>query len=627
MIESPMARTIFYLFALILGLATIVPWAPDIATDYGNDDPNTILQHALWGSSFAYGKDILFTHGPWSVWYQRHYWPTTYPIFVLSHVAITAVLVMVAAGAVLRANEQWPIRFALLVVVLLVFSVDIDARLFFLLALIPIADDDQDGALMFFSAVAAFIGLVKISLLVAALLVIGFKSIDEILRQKRLPRTAIVFVVALAVFTVAAGQKLEDLLPTIGWGLEMSAGYGETMSKAGVEPGFASFMGGATLLFLALGLIFGAFVLRVEFARLGRFGWLPSLALAAVLFAAFKASFVRYDNTHAFHAFATLLPLAIVYVAWRRAPLGRSIERRGPAATIRVISFGLGAVLALGVGYAAWRDPGLYVNKTAKLALNVEAALDAFATGGAKIRGRHDAALARIRADWPMPRIEGAVTFASPTQIVGLANGMAVRPLPTINLYQAWTPGLAQILKDFFLAPDRPSDIFADRREFNGSSFWLAVWSGYEVVESVGRDGLFLHMRRRDPPRPLPRREPAGEYDVGFGQSIDLPEADGLWLSATIEPTLFGRVVEILFKKPIVRLRVEGLDGHVSDARFSPAMAPHGTMISPRLAGTMDFAKLDGPKAERVTIEVGPHSDLFYRSPIKIRIDRLTFGP
>lgn len=621
-----MSRFLVHAVALGLGLAIVVPWAPDLATDYGSDDPNTILQHALFLSPYAYGRDILFTHGPWALWYQRHYWPSTYPVFVLSHVVLALGLMGIVARAALAGFAHDATRLLVVAVAAAVFAIDLDARLFFLLALVPVMDEDEDRALILLSALAGFIGLVKISLLVAALLVVGLKSADEMLRLRRLPRSLIAFAVALPVFYLAAGQDLRHLPDFLRWGIEMSAGYGETMSKSGEAEGLVAFLGAATILFLILAAAFGAVVLTIECSAHGAWGLLPAAALAAVLFAAFKASFVRYDNAHVLHAFATLLPLVAVYAARRREALAR---RLGTGALRRGLPWALGggaALVVLAASVLAARDPGLYRNKLDKLMANVEAGADFFATGGARLEMRHEAALARIRADWPMPAVAGSVAIASRLQVVGLAHGFDLRPLPTINLYQAWTPALVDRLAAFFAAPDRPAELFVDLQAIHGSRYWLSVLENYQAVGRAGRGDQFVHMRRRDPPAGAFRRQPVDQIPVAFGQVFELPKEHALWLSATIEPTVFGRVVEILLKKPMVTLRVEYDRGPSMEPPFGPVMAAEGVLVAPRL-GAAGFDGLDGPRALKASIRVGPHGDLFYKPDIKVRLDKVLAPP
>lgn len=622
------ARRTVMVLAFLIGLGAVMPWAPDAITATGQDDPNTVLQHALFGLPFAYGRDIHFTHGPWAIWYFRHYWPTSYAPFIAAHLATTLALVWLAADTADRAFRTSALKLLALLAVLGVFAVDFDARLYLLIAAAALTFDERaTGARAWtpalFAALAGASGLVKVSATVVGAAAIGALSLYEALALRRLPRTGIAYLGGLVAADLLAGQNPADLPGYFVSALDVASGYAEAI---GYTKG-ALFPPAGALIYLIVALLFGLVALATEWRRRGPWGLVFALSLGLVLYGVFKSSFVIDNFMHLQHV-ATLLPLGLVYVAANRefVPGRALVERHARSAMLGAGALGL--VVVLGIVVAGRRDPGLYDQKLAKLADNILVGLETLGGRRDTLEARHAAALSEIRARHPLPEAEGKTTLLTPLQSVGLAHGFELRPLPTINVYQAWTPRAIERTVRHFADADGPAHVFADRMSRLDRAYWLALIEHYRPVEVVAGAPGFVRFARAEP-RAI-ERGPARRVETRFGDAVAVDAAQPLWAEARIRPTALGRLVELLFKKPEMVWRLELAGGREVEVRGGPILAQAGFLLSPAEATVDDLIGL--PEAlssapdravRRLSIVARRGSDWLYEPTIELALTPL----
>ena len=620
-------RRILAVVGSALALVVLVPWAPDFATTSGNDDPNTILQHVFFGSGVLYGRDIFFTHGPWAFWYQRHYWPGTYAYFVAAHLATSAILVAALIWAVTETALSKPLQAILLVAGLALFTIDLDARLFVMTALLPLLFDEKRPWLtVSLAMLAAFAALNKISLLVGAVTSIFAIGAYEVVRLRRIPVSVIAFAAAYGLLFAAAGQDIRHAVDLTLAGLDMSAAYGETMGHFARDDDLGFRISATCIAFLILVIPFGLAVLGVEWRLRGPFGLLFALALALILFSAFKAAFVREDMSHVPHAFATLFPIVGLYAAARRKTIALIVgQSQGAVRMGTFATYVLVAIAATGAVVLAARDPGLYVHKLDKFRGNVTAAADAIG-GGTELRKAHERRMAEIRRDWPV-ELSGPVAVVGPKQIVAVANGVDLRPLPTLNVYQAWSPSLAARLTGFFENDARPNHLLIEPPAYDGRPFWRAIRAHYRPTGVEIREGAFAGAERIAPRSWIlvseDRLRP--DWNTPFSlPAVDDPTREIVVLQGTIEPTLLGRAVDLLYKRPYVNLELERSDGTVIRIRFGPIIASIGTTASPwPVHGESIFEPPPTSVVPRAVLRASPDWPLFYEPEVELTVRRL----
>ncbi|MBM3554264.1 MAG: hypothetical protein FJX47_01765 [Alphaproteobacteria bacterium] len=593
-----------------------MPWSADFATDYGNDDPNTILQHALFGGRFQYGRDFDLILGPWAIWYQRHYWPTTYVLFVVTHAVVAIGLALTVIAAIRRAGVGGVAAWILVCAALGLMAIDLDARMFLAATLIPVlAGSGAAAGAIFLAMVVAMGSLAKASFLVAAAPMLFLVAVDDVGRRRALPWAAIAFAAAIPLLWVAASHDLAHFPRFVAEALAMAAGYGETMGHFGSGLGTAApfRVSPAAIAYLLLCIAVAA-LLVLALGRERR-GWLIGTlsAIGLVLFSAWKAGFVREDPTHVLHALVAVVLTILVVALWHWRSLAETNWGRWLAPRLRILGIALLVGGGVAIGATAFRYPDLVIHKPARLLANLENAL-LFATGRSDaIVARHRQALDRIRRDWPMPEVTGPVAIAGPMQTVGLAHGYDLVPLPTLNVYQAWTARLVERMSQFFSSPDRPPTVFVDLESVDGLAFWMTIHRHYHPVARVGRNGRLLQMRASAADAETVASP--STVRTRFDEAIELPRGDLVHVTAKIETTVLGRLVELFYKKAFVVLVVEFSDGTRGEFRFGPEIARSGRIFPPSaIFGDPSL------RALRATFRAGPQGHWFYSSEIDVAI-------
>jgi hypothetical protein len=120
---------------------------------------------------------------------------------------------------------------------------------------------------------------------------------------------------------------------------------------------------------------------------------------------------------------------------------------------------------------------------------------------------------------------------------------------------------------------------------------WTALMDNYRMT---GIDAAQIaHLDKREKLRPHSdlRTLLSGTYKTG--ESVTVPVADGPVIAVVgLEPTLFGKLVETVFKPTQVRLLLTLADGSRRDYRVLPNLMKTGMVLSPLVEDTDGFAKL-----------------------------------
>jgi hypothetical protein len=115
--------------------------------------------------------------------------------------------------------------------------------------------------------------------------------------------------------------------------------------------------------------------------------------------------------------------------------------------------------------------------------------------------------------------------------------------------------------------------------------------SHYRLVDSVGK---YAQLRRRAVPTADIMSEPQQAERHALGEVFSLPRQNAsiLFAKVEIEPTLFGRALEILFKPTQLYITLWFANGQTQTYRIVSAMAKSGFVLSPLARSTADFADL-----------------------------------
>ena len=555
-----------------------------------------LLLNVAFARHLHFGSDIIFTYGPWGFLEGSWYYPQTYHLFMLIWVSIE---IVVAASVWHVGRVRFQRRAAafvwslVLVTALAPFLASRDAFFLFLpllYALLLLEPESSQSWQLRVSLVTvlALAGLVKLTFLVIAVLVVACGSVYTSIRFRKMSWDAPVFALGLCVFWLLAGQSLSLFGAFLVNAASIVSGYTAAMSLFKSHPAWLG-------VFTAAALGLGWVVATVP--KMRRFDTVfLSCTLVAVIYEAFKEGFIREDNMHANVSFQILfLVLLMVFpLRWNEGRRDRRIL--GVAVLIAVI---------VGAMAASWRIPpfsrlrGLNVPGTSWVNLKVAASTT---FGGDPYRSAYHEAAARIRHDQPLPAIPGTVDIYSPDLAGVILSGLRYTPRPVFQSYCAYTPRLSQINRSFLDCPLAPDWILFGMKTIDGryptlddGPSWPALLSRYRVTGTAG--DLLILQRWPDPRNVI--LAPMETISGDLGRPLRLPTAKDhgvIWAQIDLHETMSYRLAEALYKPAEVYIQVVTVGGTTKTYRLIPAMARTGFLLAPLIDSSLQFGELSEGK-------------------------------
>ncbi|MBM3550061.1 MAG: hypothetical protein FJX54_24245 [Alphaproteobacteria bacterium] len=624
----------------LYGVAVLVlllgHWQPLVLFSFSPEPWIMALSEAAAGKH-RFGTDIVFTGGPLSDVYTRFFNPDT--ILRVLAAAYFMVAVQLSAIATLAARSR-SLFFCLLLILALCFLSARDVQVMMtplLVGLVALGrpEDRWPSILTAIGAIASAVStLVKFSvfpLAIGVFLLVDFNR----LRLRRIPFATIAYGTAFYLSFLLLAPSGSDFRLYLFGSLATSAGYSAAMSITGPWTEFvlyAALLAAATVALAA-----------IERRRAEPFmNWQASgqiLAVTLFLWLTFKIGFVRHD-LHVLTAFSAVT-LAVPLFALSRPPV--AVARAAGAALLAVVCLG-GLFMHLRLAYepsmrypltTTLMDAVLAGPREIRRSVGVLADPQAWLAGHLADRQTY---LASLAATSPVDDLDGTIDSVPSLQSGLIAAGLRYRPRPTIEEYTSYAPSLIARNRAFFASVDGPEFVVFEPVAIDGrypafaeGSSWPILLSHFAPKQMAG-DGVLLH-RRQEPlgdvltPAVTGRARMEAPLPIEFG-----PEP--AFLAIDIRPTLFGRLVDLLFQPPFLYLGVTPVGQAEQVYRLVPSIAREGFIASPMIKTAWQYVLLaEGNQADRIgpiqSIRVfsGPGGSLSYRRQFTYtarRIDRAT---
>ncbi len=615
---------------LFLALWTVVPWRPaSVPADAPYVDASwMVVLHLAFVDDLTWGKDIVFTYGPWGFVATRTYVPGTFGWLLFWWIALAASIsyaALAVAAATIRSSLWAALWISALVFVVIAGNEApfIAAAALFVLAAAGIhATRALTAATVVLAALLAWLGLVKFTYFGLGLALVLLVTAYLLVTRRRVGPALPVYALSWVVCWLLAGQPLGAIPPYIVNGLSIVAGYTPAMSLWSADTWIVG-------LFLAAAAAVVAVVAFVE-RRAGRRFPVMAAGFAVILFFAYKASFVRQDDSHAAIGLLAISTCAVAIAPLFDPPALHIRERR--AATVAVIALAL-ATWHLAATPEPWRQAEDVMHR-------VDDTLVFFAAPHKAAASRRDGwttALAEIRAKVPLPRVGGAADLYPDDQLVLVANGIRRFSRPVFQSYSAYTPRLIGLNEAHLRRADRPRTMFVDLEPIDGR--WptsedgpnlMTILSDYRLDERTGSYLVFRDDRRRGY-----RLEPVRTVHVRLGESVVVPSLAGgpVWVTMDVRRTVLGRLEELVFRPAVLFLDARLADGRQVQHRLVPGVTTDGFLLSPYLADrnglaamtTTDWRQRLAGSAVR-TITLRAHGDRFhgYSNDVDVTFSRVT---
>jgi len=194
----------------------------------------------------------------------------------------------------------------------------------------------------------------------------------------------------------------------------------------------------------------------------------------------------------------------------------------------------------------------------------------------------------------------------------------------TRHLIEANRRSLVDRGPDFLLF--RPDSIDGRFPTMPEGPLWPDILAAYAPVSD---DGDLLLMRRREASLGN-LLGPETSRTVSFGEPVTIPEG-AQFIRVNIDKTLFGRLVDVLFRPPLMWMRVTLADGIAWRSRIIPAIAREGFLISPTVVNARDFARVAAGRSDvllasivRVSFETSALGRYVYAPRLQVSLSSLS---
>jgi hypothetical protein len=583
----------------------LVPWSPDMPGDFADGEWEWALTEA-WLRGAVWGRDIVYTYGPWSMFGRSMYHPRTFPLLIAFGVALSLTFAAVfwrVFGPTCRRGWAW----LLALLALLAFTPSLEVAAFTLIFLVGmlcwkveqasaqragagIRLQRADRAVLYASALMlSLVSHTKATWALVSLLVILVFTINHAFVHRAVYRPLPVFLGGWLVFWVLAGQPLSAIPDHLYYTASTISTYTEAM----IFPGPLMQVG----LFVLCALLLLAGV-AVQLWDSRRSGGVPFFAILLIqLLTIFKASYVRHDGSHASIGAWIVLGWTALFLLW----VCRARPRRA------AIIFGVAAVVSLTLmqqtaGIFPIETPPAHFSRLPAMTWNRLRAMSRLAVGGADLERRWHEGVALAAAKNPLPPTPGTVDVYPNAVLLPLANQLEYRARPVPQSFQATSPALVALNADSLLKPEAPRFLILEVLSFDwclpsarDSLSWPLFLERYEVT---GRAGPRLVLSRSAQPRAW-RSTQIVKQRVRLDEKISLPPlppGSFYWARIELKTSVMGAAANALYKTPMLALHFETEDGKASDFRIIRQLAG-GLIVGPLLVDADDYLRLSAGEA------------------------------
>jgi hypothetical protein len=583
---QPIVTTLLVLTVFLI-YAPLNPQMPNIGVDASWHFGMNVAQ----ANHLVFGKEIVFTFGPYAGIFTEVYNPNTDSLILFG----STFLALFVAFVLIQLTKSWPVKWQLFLIYLLAIRIcmpDTELFLYPMLISLFVYKISVDKAaytnvtlqkeLLYMALFLPFglLLLIKGSLLV---LITGVTILSAgVFWYKGLKRTAIGVCVAPLVsavlFQLIAQQPLSALWDYFKNMLPIISGYNDAMTTPGEVM--------ECQLFVIVSIVVMVFIYRNKNIQLV-FRLFLMLTLALFLFTAFKAGFVRQDDSHAPFAASSIFIMA--FLLFQLLPSKKYY-----------ISLGAAAIVCLYI-YKNYAEKGA-VEKLKFIPTLYTDALEGLALRkGNGLEDKYEDQLQTLRnRRSKVPLLPGTTDIYSFDQTYLLVSDNTWSPRPILQSYSAYTPLLAQINEAHLTGDRAPNNIIfkvqpIDNRlpALEDGLSWPTIINNYQPT-LVDGDG-FLYLKQKRAHGITPVKQEVYKLDGALGDEIIMPDTKQLLFAEfDINKRFLGIPYAALYRPDVMEIEITMVNGSTGRYRFVPAMGKAGFILSPFVPDTQTFSYLFG---------------------------------
>ena len=601
LIKNKVILLVIGLIFLCFCLLTILPWNPG-GYGFDLDESWASAVHVAFTDEIQFGKDFIYTYGPYGFLTVDRYFPETYGYAcgfrLLIALAVWAGLFRLVRHCIARHDGSIifliPILFFFPNAVLSMDSFQ------FPIVILPLVlyfyvSKRLSPALVLTIMTASLASLTKHTYLLLCVVFIGLITIDELGKLKRVPRVAPVYLVFIWLFWTIAGQDITNLPAYLINGLQIVSGFSAAMGQAGHLDEIILYLLGTGIFLLS--------VTAIEWKNRRGWGILPTLGLAAILFITFKGAFTRHDG-HAVQALFNITPVILIFTAMLWPSIKKSSWRVGNKIKLTgTLFFGISVLLQLIMGSIILNHYldygyGIYSLNIIKHTANKVPQVVRVMSGKGDFQAIVDRGKAAIRSENFLPPIPPGTVDLYPNEIASIfAYDLPYQPRPVFQSFSAYTSKLARLNAEHLKQSDAAATILFDLQPIDGhlASFedglsWPEILTRYNITNIEGR---YLILQRSSQPRPYQLKPITKEVNLLLGEWFDVPNnQEPVWGKIKIHPNLWGKLATAALRLPPLYLEIETVDGIKTKYRTIGDVMSEGFLLSPILSNRWDFLDL-----------------------------------
>ena len=610
MVEQVITYVVLALFMLLylMPVNTVMP-SSGLDPSWSN-----VINYAFI-NNMSFGKDLVFTYGPLGSF--------RFPGYVYAESSYYTAIVLSVFIALIVATSLFMITRKINLLgktlgIIAIFTGLINDGLFFwylipiLFVIITFEKDNEKiyKTLSFLLlAVLSFSVLIKFSHFPTAILSVLF--VDGYFYYKfkqKIPLYTLLFFAFMIVFYTLSGQNIFDFYDYFVGSFNTLSGYSEAMN----------IFGPSSMIYIFLALFIGMYILllKVFYDNRSLKLFLVSLTASLVLFMAFKQGFVRHDG-HAITAFAGMAFVFglfyLYYYEYFKNNIYKFIANSLLILSI-IFSFTIVGFYKINTILAPYIidkiNSGLPTNEVFK-SINRDkfvlvSQMTNFHDFYYKIKDFHKIfdsnrivelnqeyknSMNSIKEKIDLSGISGTVDIYPWDQSYIIANELKYQPRPLFQSYSVYTPKLIENNIEFLRSEKAPDNILFQIKEIDerlpstmeGAS-WIEILKRYETV---GLKNNFLHMKKRITPRVINFKN-TQTINSKFNEIVNTPY-DNAFVKIKFKKSLFGSIINTLFKSPILWIKLEFSDGSTIQKRIIPQISSSGFILTPYIDNIYDF--------------------------------------
>ncbi|WP_019232365.1 hypothetical protein [Legionella anisa] len=568
------------LILLLIIISAFVPFSPKMPAP-GIDPSWALGLNQAVAQGLAFGKEIIFTLGPYSFLYTKTYHPSTDLLMIIGCLYL-ALCYWISLLFLMKPNRwYWTLIYCVPFLGMmyardsLFFSYPLLAGLVSFKILFLKNKIENHSLLVFtFFLFAPFglMALIKGSMLIICLLMLIICFIFFLAHNKK--ELALICLaapsVSIVIFWLAAGQPLSSLSQYLISSLVIALGFTEAMSSGGNINEVIFYLLTCVLIFLAISW-------RKQMPR-GAKIFLLSMYFV-FLFVSFKTGFTRHSG-HAFIPGTSILLAALflffIFNSW--------------------VSY-----LLIFVSLNSW----YYINSQYTRISIRDNFISTYSSAwhGLKSRIQDPFWLEKnftftmnfIREQAGFPILQGTTDIYSYNQTYLISSQNIWSPRPVFQSYSVFSQGLAEDNKKHLQGKHKPDNIIftiepIDQRipSLEDGASWPLLLTHYLPTHSTNN---FLFLRKKEHPHHTNLTLLKREFHV-LGEQVDIPKKQLLFAEIELKPTILGTVAAILFKPQELQITLTLGNGTTKHYRLVANMAKSTFLLSPLIENTVEFSLL-----------------------------------